>query len=92
MEDGMNGTTLSGFEYTVSAEAMDDMELLEALSDIDNGGKYWQFSKALMIMFGKDQKEAYYSFLREKHGRVPMSVVFEDIEEILTGNGEVKNS
>ena len=86
----MEGITKSGFEYTIPEEALDDMDLLECLQKMDEEGKFWIISKALVIMFGQEQKDAYYDFLREKYGRAPVSVITEDVSEIFSGE-EVKN-
>ncbi len=87
----MEGKTKSGFEYNIPEEAMDDMELLECLQQMDDEGKYWAVGKCLDILFGKDQKKAYYDFLRAKDGRVRVTVVGEDLAAIFTGEG-LKNS
>ncbi len=86
----MKGKTLSGFEYEILEEALDDMELLECLQQIDENGKFWSVGKCLDILFGKDQKDAYYKYLREKDGRVRISVVTEDLSSIFAGD-ELKN-
>lgn len=87
----MVGKTKSGFEYEISEEAMDDMELLECLQLMDEEGKFWVVGKCLNILFGEEQRLEYYNFLREKHGRVPVTVVAEDIGGIFSGD-DLKNS
>lgn len=92
MGEMVAGTTVSGFDYEIAEDAFDDMELLEALAEMDEAGKFWQTTKVLKIFFGEEQKNAYYEFLRNKYGRVRVTVVADDLGGILNAEGAPKNS
>ena len=88
----IKGKTSTGFEYTIADEARDDMELLEAFMDIDNG-KVSGLKSVIEQLLGKDQKAALYDHLRNKEtGRVRASEVMAAIGEILTNAGEQDNA
>lgn len=88
----IKGKTSTGFEYTIAGDARDDMELLEAFMDIDNG-KVSGLKSVIEQLLGKDQKAALYDHLRNKEtGRVRASEVMAAIGEILTNAGEQDNA
>ena len=78
----MKGTTRSGFAYEVADDIINDMELFEALCDLDAGD-----ARAVVpvcrIVLGS-QKKALYDHLRTDNGRVPVDKVSEEILDILT--------
>lgn len=86
----IKGTTESGFEYEIEAEALDDYELLESLTAIDRGEAQEIFSVVDRLL-GKEQKERLMKFLR-KNGRVSAKAVIAAITEILNSCREGKNS
>lgn len=84
----ITGKTSSGFEYTIEEDARDDMELLEALIDLDSG-KTGALKTVIEQLLGPEQKTALYEFHRNKKtGRVPASKIMSEFSEILTGAGE----
>lgn len=86
----MEGKTSSGFVYSVAEGAEDDMELLEALIDIDEG-KLSGIRNAITMLIGEDGKNALYEHCRV-NGRVSATKVMEEIKEILEAMpGEIKN-
>lgn len=79
----IKGTTSSGFAFEIADEARDDMELLEAFIDLDNG-KMGAISRAISALLGELQKKALYEHCRNKEtGRVSANAVFEAIKEIM---------
>lgn len=88
----IEGTTSSGFHYELSEDSLDNYELLEILSEIDNGD---QSKLPIMIeMFlGKEQKEILKEHIRSKsdNGKVSATRIFEEISEIFEQTKEVKN-
>lgn len=86
----MKGTTRSGFEFEVADEIINDMELFEALCDLDAGD-----ARAVVpvcrIVLG-NQKKALYDHLRTEDGRVPVDKVSEEILDILTALKDGKKS
>ena len=82
----MKGKTSSGFEYELDEAALDDYELLEDLCEMD-AGNVAKMSSMLNRLIGTEQKER----LKE-HGRVPMSKMMIEIEEIFKNAKAGKNS
>ena len=84
----IEGKTSSGFHYKIADDARDDMELLEAFMDIDNG-KVSGLKAVIEQLLGAEQKKALYDHIRNKEtGRVRASEVMKAIGEILTDAGE----
>lgn len=84
----IKGKTSSGFEYQIEDDARDDMELLEAFMEIDDG-KIGALRKVIKSLLGDEQKTALYDFHRDKKtGRVPASKIMADLSEILNDAGE----
>lgn len=76
------GKTQSGFEFSVNDNAKDDMELLDALIDIDDGDTS-SLKTAIVRLLGKDQKKALYEHCRGEDGIVSASAVLGEFAEIL---------
>lgn len=89
----IKGTTSSGFEYEIEDEALDDMELLDALVDMDEGSTS-SYRYAIKALLGEEQRKALYEHVRNKKtGRVSAKAVFKEFAEVLTSaKGDVKNS
>lgn len=76
----MKGTTASGFAFDIPDDMRNDMELLEALVELQEGD-----GTALVPIVKKvlgDQKAALYDHLRTADGRVPVDKVSAEIIEI----------
>lgn len=86
----MEGTTRSGFAYSIPESRLDNMELLEALMAIDKGDGT-QLPAALEMLLGAEQKKALYNHLRTADGIVPVSAVSAEMGEILQANNKAKN-
>lgn len=91
----IEGITKNGFKYSISDEALDDMELLDALTELDEG-KTTAYKQAISSLLGEDQRKALYEHVRNKDtGRVSAKKVFEAFAEILESakeNSAAKNS
>jgi len=88
------GVTSEGFAYELAENAGDDMEVLEALKELE-GGDIYQVSYLLDKLLGKEQKKALYDFYREKEGRVSivrMSEVMKGFFAAEDASKELKNS
>ena len=86
----MEGTTKSGFAYSIPESRLDNMELLEALMAIDKGDGT-QLPAVLEMLLGAEQKKALYNHLRTADGMVPVSAVSAEMGEILQANNKAKN-
>lgn len=87
----LTGTTSSGFAWEIEEDALDDMELLDALAEID-AGRTDAVSAACLHLVGKKQRAALYDHLRDETGRVRISAVANELGEILGGLRDGKKS
>ncbi len=87
----MKGKTSNGFVYEVDDDALDNMELFEALSEIESNPI--ALTKVITLLFGKEQKKALYDHLRNENGKVPVEAVNDTVSEVFTALGTLgKNS
>ena len=87
----MKGITESGFEYELNEETLDDYELLEMLCEIDAGNDSL-LTKAAKQLLGGNQLNALKEHCRNEKGRVPATVMINEITQILAANKAGKNS
>lgn len=86
----ITGTTRSGFEFSVPEDVANDMELFEALCDLDNGDATAVVPVVRRVL--GDQKKKLYDHLRTESGRVPVEKVAEEIADILAAVKDGKKS
>ena len=79
-------TLNSGLELSLDKNALDDMELLDALVNIDDGNGYG-ISRAVTRLLGKEEKKKLYDSLRV-NGRTPVTAVTSALSEIFEKLGE----
>lgn len=83
--------TESGFSIELEENALDNMEVLDALSDLDEGNPL-AMSRLVVKLLGKDGKKRLYDHLRTEDGRVPASAVESSIMELFQSINAGKNS
>ena len=83
----LTGTTSSGFHWQIEPDALDDMELLDALTEFDKG-RQEEVSGICLHLLGKKQRAALYDHRRDASGRVRMSDISNDIGDILLALNE----
>lgn len=83
--------TESGFSIELEESALDNMEVLDALSDLDEGNPL-AMSRLVVKLLGKDGKKRLYDHLRTEDGRVPASAVESTIMELFQSINAGKNS
>ncbi len=84
--------TTSGFEINIDQSRFDNAELLDALSDL-NAGDSLAVSRVLSLLLGKEEKKRLYDHCRAEDGRVPVSALATEIEEIFNQASDAsKNS
>ena len=83
--------TESGFSIELEESALDNMEVLDALSDLDEGNPL-VMSRLVVKLLGKDGKKRLYDHLRTEDGRVPASAVESAIMELFQSINTGKNS
>lgn len=87
----ITGTTSNGFAYSVDPAFMEDMELVDALAEMDRN--QLAVSVVVLKILGKEQRAALYEHLRDDSGRVPIKAVEAVIMEIFAAMGQpAKNS
>lgn len=77
----MTGLTGSGFQFELDDELLDDYELLELLSDIDNGD-YQKTTRMVNMLLGDDQVKRLKDHLRNEKGRVSSKAMMEEVGKI----------
>ncbi len=85
----IKGTTRSGFAYEIQDEALNDFELLEQLSDLEDNPLY--LPKVITKLFGDKQKKALLDHVRKDDGIVPVDLLSVELEDIFRGK-DLKNS
>lgn len=88
----MKGTTKSGFEYSVPEGVFDDMELIDALADVNSGRDGLQISVVVRKIFDDEQRKRLYDHVRNEQGRVPTGDILDLITEIAEADTDGKNS
>ena len=86
----LKGKTKSGFEYEIPDEALNNFELLEALSEVE--GNPMKLPLVVTLLLGSEQKKRLFDHLRTETGVVPTDIVSNEILEIFTGGNQGKNS
>ena len=88
MANMLKGKTAAGFAYEVNPDVLNDMELMEALAEVDSNPLL--LPKVIRAVLGDAQKTAFYDHYR-KNGKVPVDVVSAAFVEILSTNNQGKN-
>ena len=86
----MKGILTCGFEFDIPEENLDNMELIDALSEVTDDNQL-AISKVAILMLGKKQKKKLYDYLRNEKGRVPIKDATDALIEILNFNQKGKN-
>lgn len=81
------GTLENGFNFAIDEEAMDDMELLDAMAEAEEGDAL-KASKVMLKVLGKEQRDRLYEHLRNESGRVPVEAAMTALADILNAAGE----
>lgn len=85
----LKGKTSAGFTYEIDDQALNDMELLETISEVDEN--IMALPKVIGKVLGARQKAAFYDFYRDESGRVPVDKVSAAFVEIMNGSKQGKN-
>lgn len=82
----MKGITENGFKFSINDKALNNMELVEAIAEVDHNKLL--LPRVLKLLLGEEQKKALYDFVREEDGIVPMDQIAAEVEAILHALGE----
>ena len=86
------GATKSGFHYEFDETRLDDMRFVDVMAVIvDEDAKEFDqivaVSRLMTMLLGPEQKELLYEHIGAQYdGRVPISVLKQQLEEIMTGS------
>lgn len=80
------GKTASGFEFALAEEALNDMELLDALTEVNEQNPLG-ISKACRILLGDEQRRRLYDHIRGDNGRVAIDAVTNELLDIIRSAG-----
>lgn len=74
--------TRSGFEFDIDVAVLDDMELVDALAELEDNPLI--FSKVITMILGDDKKRLYDHIKKTRNSdRVSVTAMSEEIEDIL---------
>lgn len=74
--------TRSGFEFDIDVAVLDDMELVDALAELEDNPL--AFSKVITMILGSEKKRLYDHIKKtRKSDRVSVTAMSEEIEDIL---------
>lgn len=85
----LKGKTKSGFAFDVSDETLNNYELLEALSEVDENSL--KLPRVVDLLLG-DQKKKLFDHMRQENGIVPTDAIFNELMEIFQSGKQTKNS
>ena len=72
--------TSTGFKFKVDEGVLDDMELLDAISELEDNPL--KITRVVTLLLGEKQKKALYDHVRNDNGRVPAEALSKEIVEI----------
>lgn len=81
----IEGKTSTGFTFSIDEKLLNNMELVDALAEVDENPV--AVSKMMDLLFG-NQKKQLYDHLRTEDGRVPVEAVINEIMEIFEASGK----
>lgn len=83
----VTGKLENGFEYEVDDALLNDMELLDALSEAQSENPL-SMSTVVKKLLGDEQKKKLYDIVRKKDGTVPIEKVTQSIVDIFQSIGD----
>lgn len=86
----IKGKTESGFEYGITKARLENYELIEALSEVDENPLV--LPKTVNLLLGKEQANKLKDHLRDSEGLVSTEKLSNEIMEIFQNQSETKNS
>lgn len=86
----IEGKTKSGFEYQVPKENLDNYELVEVLSEMEENPLL--IVRTVDLLLGKEQRNKLKDHLRTKSGVVSTEKMSEEIMQIFNSQEKIKNS
>ena len=85
----VSGETESGFIFNIEVERLDNMELIDALAELEDNPL--QMSTVIRLLLGKEDKKRLYDHVRTDEGMVPSGLIEKELGEIFTLSQDLKN-
>lgn len=82
----IQGKTESGFVFQLEEDALDDMELLDTLAEMQEN--LLKIGTAVQMLLGEEQKKRLYDHLRNEKGRVRAEPLSKELLEIIQAAGK----
>ena len=86
----IKGTTKTGFKFEMDEITFDNVELFDALVEMEDGNVLMTLPKITTMLLGPEQKKKLYDHLR-KDGRVSMTDLSSEIVDIFNSTKNGKN-
>lgn len=84
------GKTKSGFTYCIPGKRIQNMELLDALTELETNGA--ALPKVVNLLLDANAKQKLYDHVRDEDGTVPVEAVATEIYDIFQNGRQAKNS
>ena len=84
------GKTKSGLAYCIPEKRIQNMELLDALTELETNGA--ALPKVVNLLLDADAKQKLYDHVRDEDGTVPVKAVSTEIYDIFENGRQAKNS
>ena len=85
------GKTRTGFEFEINENVMDDMRVIDILSELEDDHPL-AYSKLFTLILGTEQKKRLYNHLATETGRVPTEAFNNEATDIFESLKSGKNS
>ena len=85
----IKGKTSSGFAYAIDERRLNNYELVEAISKVEDNPVY--LVSIVDLLLGEEAQKLK-DYIRDEDGFVDNTMLFKEIEEIMNGSGGIKNS
>ena len=72
--------TASGFEFEIEDGVLDNMELLDAIAELEENPL--KLTKVVKLLLGEETKERLYDHVRNDKGRVPADALSTEVADI----------
>ena len=86
----IKGKTKNGFEYEIDPDVFDDWKLLRKIRAIDRGDEGMAVDVAETIL-GAEQLELLENHIEKENGKVPITIIMAELEEIFETCNPAKN-
>ena len=93
MDERVKGRTDTGFEFDIPRTVLDDVEVVEAVVELEEKGDPTAITTLCNKLLGTDGKKRLYKHVKQEDGRIPIEATIKEVAEILKAFGKAgKNS